>query len=126
MEGEGRRRGQIPQAQGYWQNPAPYAKGQDNENLLESLPLARVETGNQRRKRQVSDMSFTSCFFHTSPTRSWVYTCPGEFSDEELKEEVIAIRFASSESTCSTPKILFFWGVNDSVVSSFMLMLVLF
>eukprot|EP01120_Amphizonella_sp_Union-15-10_P006892 TRINITY_DN227_c0_g1_i1.p1 TRINITY_DN227_c0_g1~~TRINITY_DN227_c0_g1_i1.p1 ORF type:complete len:214 (-),score=62.38 TRINITY_DN227_c0_g1_i1:66-707(-) len=30
--------------------------------------------------------------------RSWVYTCPADFADEEAKEEVFAIRFANSEN----------------------------
>jgi hypothetical protein len=31
--------------------------------------------------------------------RSWVWTCPADYSDEVPKEEVLAIRFANSEST---------------------------
>ena len=30
--------------------------------------------------------------------RSWVWTCPADFSDEEPKDEVFAIRFASPEN----------------------------
>jgi len=30
--------------------------------------------------------------------RSWVWTCPNDFADEEPKEEVFAIRFANTEN----------------------------
>ncbi len=30
--------------------------------------------------------------------RSWVWTCPADFADEEPRPEVFAIRFANSES----------------------------
>jgi len=30
--------------------------------------------------------------------RSWVWTCPHDFADEEQKEEVFAIRFANTEN----------------------------
>jgi len=30
--------------------------------------------------------------------RSWVYNCPADFSDDETKEEVFAIRFATAEN----------------------------
>eukprot|EP01087_Luapelamoeba_hula_P018867 TRINITY_DN614_c0_g1_i1.p1 TRINITY_DN614_c0_g1~~TRINITY_DN614_c0_g1_i1.p1 ORF type:complete len:199 (+),score=55.12 TRINITY_DN614_c0_g1_i1:97-693(+) len=30
--------------------------------------------------------------------RSWVYTCPCEFSDEVLQEEIVAIRFANPDN----------------------------
>jgi Ran-binding protein 1 len=30
--------------------------------------------------------------------RSWVWTCPADYADEEAKQEVFAIRFANSES----------------------------
>jgi len=30
--------------------------------------------------------------------RSWVWTCPNDFADEEAKEEVFAIRFANTEN----------------------------
>eukprot|EP01098_Paradermamoeba_levis_P002826 TRINITY_DN1340_c0_g1_i1.p2 TRINITY_DN1340_c0_g1~~TRINITY_DN1340_c0_g1_i1.p2 ORF type:complete len:172 (-),score=57.46 TRINITY_DN1340_c0_g1_i1:24-539(-) len=33
--------------------------------------------------------------------RSWVWTCPADFADEEAREEVFAIRFANSENAKS-------------------------
>jgi Ran-binding protein 1 len=32
--------------------------------------------------------------------RSWLYTCPADFSDDEPKKELLAIRFANAEGTC--------------------------
>jgi len=35
---------------------------------------------------------------HSGSDRAWVWTCPADFSEEEAKEEVFAIRFANSEN----------------------------
>jgi len=35
---------------------------------------------------------------NASSDRSWVWTCPADFADEEPKEEVFAIRFANTEN----------------------------